>query len=89
MILTLYPLPVESGKIGSIGLSECLEATLTRASKVCTKPHSTSMIIVLRHQPKVGKVAAVEIEVSLWTYEEETRKGNFSFSIWLVGDAYI
>ncbi|CAE6431192.1 Auxin-induced protein PCNT115 [Rhizoctonia solani AG-1 IB] len=32
------------------------------------------MIIVLRHQPKVGKVAAVEIEVSLWTYEEETRK---------------
>ncbi|GAB1517221.1 hypothetical protein RhiTH_000265 [Rhizoctonia solani] len=46
---------VQSGKIGSIGLSECSEATLTRASKV-------------------GKVAAVEIEVSLWTYEEETRK---------------
>ncbi|CAE6475450.1 unnamed protein product [Rhizoctonia solani] len=46
---------VESGKIGSIGLSECSEATLTRASKV-------------------GKVAAVEIEVSFWAYEEETRK---------------
>ncbi|KAH7340283.1 NADP-dependent oxidoreductase domain-containing protein [Rhizoctonia solani] len=46
---------VESGKIGSIGLSECTEATLIRASKV-------------------GKVAAVEIEVSPWAYEEETRK---------------
>ncbi|ELU41849.1 aldo/keto reductase [Rhizoctonia solani AG-1 IA] len=47
---------VESGSIGSIGLSECSAATLERASKV-------------------GKVAAVEIEVSLWSYEEETRKG--------------
>ncbi|KAH7340268.1 hypothetical protein B0J17DRAFT_650553, partial [Rhizoctonia solani] len=46
---------VESGKIGSIGLSECTEATLIRASKV-------------------GKVGAVEIEVSPWAYEEETRK---------------
>ncbi|CAE6424445.1 unnamed protein product, partial [Rhizoctonia solani] len=46
---------VESGSIGSIGLSECSAATLERASKV-------------------GKVAAVEIEVSLWSYEEETRK---------------
>ncbi|KAL5641116.1 hypothetical protein ACGC1H_001561 [Rhizoctonia solani] len=46
---------VESGKIGSIGLSECSAATLERASKV-------------------GKVAAVEIEVSFWSYEEETRK---------------
>ncbi|KAF8761906.1 Aldo kereductase [Rhizoctonia solani] len=45
---------VESGSIGSIGLSECSAATLERASKV--------------------KVAAVEIEVSLWSYEEETRK---------------
>ncbi|KAF8742234.1 Aldo kereductase, partial [Rhizoctonia solani] len=46
---------VESGSIGSIGLSECSAATLERASKV-------------------GKVAAVEIEISLWSYEEETRK---------------
>ncbi|CAE6433340.1 unnamed protein product [Rhizoctonia solani] len=46
---------VESGKIGSIGLSECTAATLIRAGKV-------------------GKVAAVEIEVSPWAYEEETRK---------------
>ncbi|CUA76879.1 pyridoxine 4-dehydrogenase [Rhizoctonia solani] len=46
---------VKSGKIGSIGLSECSAATLERASKV-------------------GKVAAVEIEVSFWSYEEETRK---------------
>ncbi|CAE6364286.1 unnamed protein product [Rhizoctonia solani] len=46
---------VELGKIGSIGLSECTEATLVRASKV-------------------GNVAAVEIEVSFWAYEEETRR---------------
>ncbi|KDN49376.1 hypothetical protein RSAG8_02078, partial [Rhizoctonia solani AG-8 WAC10335] len=46
---------VESGKIGSIGLSECTAATLIRASKA-------------------GSVAAVEIEVSFWAYEEETRK---------------
>ncbi|KAG9101041.1 hypothetical protein FRC07_010360 [Ceratobasidium sp. 392] len=46
---------VESGKIGSIGLSECSAATLARASKV-------------------AKIAAVEIEVSPWSYEEETRR---------------
>ncbi|GAB1522766.1 hypothetical protein RhiTH_005889 [Rhizoctonia solani] len=46
---------VEYGKIGSIGLSECSEATLVRASKV-------------------GSIAAVEIEVSFWSYEKETRK---------------
>ncbi|KAJ1310392.1 hypothetical protein OPQ81_007130 [Rhizoctonia solani] len=53
--MTMLNKYVESQKIGSIGLSECTEATLIRASKV-------------------GKVAAVEIEVSLWVYEEETRK---------------
>ncbi|KAG9085992.1 hypothetical protein FRC07_013233 [Ceratobasidium sp. 392] len=46
---------VESGKIGSIGLSECSAATLARAGKV-------------------AKIAAVEIEVSPWSYEEETRR---------------
>ncbi|KAG8749954.1 hypothetical protein FRC12_013138 [Ceratobasidium sp. 428] len=46
---------VESGKIGSIGLSECSAATLLRASKI-------------------GTIAAVEIEVSPWSFEDETRK---------------
>jgi hypothetical protein len=30
---------------------------------------------ILNYNIQVGKVAAVEIEVSPWAYEEETRKG--------------
>jgi pyridoxine 4-dehydrogenase len=76
----LYGLLVKSGKIGSIGLSECSEATLTRASKVFI--HFRRLYAgttTLNCWSKVGKVAAVEIEVSFWTYEDETRKGDYRY----------
>lgn len=65
---------VEEGLIDHIGLSECSAETLRRACTVChffvlpeeRRTHSVHQVV---------PVAAVEIEISPFSWEEETKKG--------------
>ncbi|KAF8753835.1 multicopper oxidase family [Rhizoctonia solani] len=63
---------VELGNIGAIGLSECSAATL--ASKQGAYMHPISYRMTADNRDRSAS-SSVEIEVSLWSYEEETRKG--------------
>lgn len=70
---------VEEGKFDYIGLSECKAETIERAHKVspCWLGHlkrEAPRADDARECEKVHPVAAVEIEVSAWSYEEETKK---------------
>jgi pyridoxine 4-dehydrogenase len=65
---------IQEGKFSHIGLSECSAQTLRRAHAVCTLNSNIAnhVLIMLR---QVHPIAMVEIEVSPWSYEEETKKG--------------
>jgi aryl-alcohol dehydrogenase-like predicted oxidoreductase len=76
-LLTKYT--VESGKISYIGVSEISAATLERACKVICPTHIAHMTLTVLFQKQVGKIAVAEIEVSPWSYEDETKKGSSSF----------
>lgn len=84
-VATLAALVAE-GKFDHIGLSECSANTLRRANAVCVcLPGRRPEHIVVGADGwfQVHPIAAVEIEVSLWSYFDETRKGK-SVPIWLV-----
>jgi pyridoxine 4-dehydrogenase len=67
---------INEGKFDYIGLSEASAATLARANK--------AIIFYLTccegriNLEQVHPIAAIEIEVSPWSYEEETKKGVLS-----------
>jgi pyridoxine 4-dehydrogenase len=73
---------IQEGKFSHIGLSECSAQTLRRAHAVCilvSNSHNEDFLLTLTVLSQVHPIAMVEIEVSPWSYEEETKKG-----IWLI-----
>lgn len=61
------------GKFDHIGVSEVSAATLKRANAVrLLALHDMTYCLMARS--KVHPIAAVEIEVSPWAYEDETKK---------------
>ena len=68
---------VNEGKFDYIGLSECSAETLKKADAVCLRLHvSDARYDVVYASGQVHPIAAVEIEVSPWSYEEETKRGE-------------
>jgi pyridoxine 4-dehydrogenase len=66
---------VREGKFDHIGLSECAAETLRRANTVCLSRYAVVFESVTVKLLKVHPIAAVEIEISPWSYEDETKKG--------------
>ena len=71
---------VKEGKFDYIGLSECSAETLKRANTVRLRLHAPEPgYDVVYTFGQVHPIAAVEIEVSPWSYEEETKRGEWTF----------
>ena len=67
---------IKEGKLDHIGMSECSAATLRKASAV-TVPLLRYVLNHANHNVlEVHHIAVVEIEISPWSYEEETKKGT-------------
>ena len=68
---------VAEGKFDFIGMSECSEKSLRRGHAV-SRPCSFVGAVVVIIDIQVHPIAAAEIEVSIMSYEEETKKGLFA-----------
>jgi len=66
---------VEEGKFDHVGLSEVSADTIRRANEVSWPCHSIPLCINSQPPLKIHPIAAVEIEVSPWSYEPEAKKG--------------
>lgn len=76
----------EEGLFKHIGLSECAADTVRRAYKAC--PWSFIMVMdgyfdLCRWltTEQIHPLVTCEIDVSLWSYEEETKKGGCGWSL--------
>ena len=70
---------VKEGKFDHIGLSECRAETVRRANKASLFLDDWLLSKITNHYSvQVHPIASVEIEVSPWSYEEETKQGALS-----------
>lgn len=65
---------IKEGKFDHIGMSECSAATLRQAHAVSPEETEGVSPDELTYLAQVHPITAVEIEVSPWSYEEETKK---------------